>query len=131
MKNPLIPLLVGFLTIAATARAADQIWCGMTQHPGDVLAMRTTTTGFEDGNTLYAKCNENQRIYCMGYVTGVADLLQGQNTNGVCLPQGVVVGQLVDVVKKFLKEHPETRHFTATSEIQVALEGAFPCTPKQ
>ena len=47
----------------------------------------------------------------------------------ICIPPNAVVGQVVDVVKKYLTEHPEERH-SAGSEIQLALSAAFPCVPK-
>jgi Rap1a immunity proteins len=64
---------------------------------------------------------------CYGYIIGVADVFDSQNASGVCMPKEAVARQVIDVVKKYLTEHPETRDYTAASEVQVALQEAFPC----
>jgi hypothetical protein len=86
---------------------------------------------FYDGNGLHQKCTSTSNMdfgFCAGYISGVADVLQSQNGNSVCLPRNVVVGQVVDTVKKYLVDYPESRHYAAYSEILVALEKAFPCS---
>jgi Rap1a immunity proteins len=83
------------------------------------------------GNDLYADCSgpagTAASAACNSYILGVSDVLYVQNTNSMCLPKGVVTGQIIDVVRKYLTDHPETRHYTAVSEITVALQSAFPC----
>jgi hypothetical protein len=44
-----------------------------------------------------------------------------------CVPDGVSAGQLVEVVKKWLREHPENWHYGADSLVAAALQEAFPC----
>ena len=46
-----------------------------------------------------------------------------------CPPQGrgITVGQLVEVVVNYLRDHPEARHYAANSVAGVALKQAFPC----
>ena len=39
-------------------------------------------------------------------------------------------GQIVDVVVKYLKDHPENRHSDAAILVAVALMKTFPCSAK-
>jgi hypothetical protein len=84
---------------------------------------------FISGNTLYERCvpgaSDTANSFCIGYVTGVADVLMQLHT--VCLPSGVEIGQLVDVVTKHLRDHPEVRHYQANNEIGIVLGTTFPC----
>ena len=75
---------------------------------------------------------------CSGYIMGVYDAgksIPGPGTNrrqwdsdGVaCVPEEVLVGQLVEVVKKWLREHPEGWHFSADSQVSAALDETWPC----
>src|SRR5690606_24161423 len=71
--------------------------------------------GYLDGNRLYEACSSEKgdEFYymnaseCRGYVTGVADTLDGFS---FCIPDQVTRGQNADIVTKFLSEHPEDRH---------------------
>jgi len=81
---------------------------------------------FWDGNTLYASCiTRGNAASCDGYIAGVADTLEMTRT--ICIPPRVTSGQLVDVVIKFLKDNPESRHYAGASEATIALGRAFPC----
>ena len=45
-----------------------------------------------------------------------------------CVPQGETgVGQLVEVVKQYLRDHPENRHRSADELVTAALKQKFPC----
>lgn len=44
-----------------------------------------------------------------------------------CLFGTVEIGQMSDVIVKYLQEHPETRHETARYLSLTALQEAFPC----
>jgi len=44
-----------------------------------------------------------------------------------CIPKNIIAKQLVDIVTQYLKEHPADRHYTAASEVYVAITNAFPC----
>jgi hypothetical protein len=83
-------------------------------------------TYYESGNTLMQKCVTN-RSECMTYVTGVSDALQDMGIQ-ICLPSHVYSGQLTDITLQYLNDHPAKRHYTASSEILLALVGAFPCS---
>lgn len=85
--------------------------------------------GIFSGNQLFEKCDAGRNTahftFCLGYMAGVFDALQMQGA--VCMPDGVTVGQAVDVVMKHLRDHPEARHSNAASEAGLALVPAFPC----
>jgi len=84
-----------------------------------------TYRAFADGNALYSACSNPDKIYCAGYVAAMSDALQREKH--VCMPVEVKVGQAVDVVMDYLRDHPEQRHYNAISLGQAALEPAFPC----
>ena len=60
---------------------------------------------------------------CYGYVVGVADSLD----RSLCIPPAITRGQLADIVKKFLRTHPEKLQGSATTLVSEAIQGAFPC----
>ena len=101
-----------------------------------VLGVPDTARGaFIDGNTLHTRCNSPEDVYdkasCLWFVIGVADAIGGPNKGyqgrTFCHPSSVLTGQLRDVVKKWLNENPQLRHFTAVSLTAKALSEAFPC----
>ena len=61
-------------------------------------------------------------IACMNYISGVVD-----TSSLVCPPMTVTRGQLKDIVTKYLKEKPATRHWSATLLVQDSLVAVFPC----
>jgi hypothetical protein len=89
-----------------------------------------------DGNALFDMCSEwphgkaddvkgaFKTGTCVGYVWGAAGALG--NASMVCL-KGVQQNQLVDVIKRWLDEHPEVRHRSASALIGQALMEKFPC----
>lgn len=84
------------------------------------------------GNRLYAECQLPSRDACVGYVIAISDMLDDvaiirREPRTVCLGEGVESGQLVDVVIRYLRDHPEIRHASAASMVTVALQRAFPC----
>lgn len=121
--------LTSLLLLSGAARADVKLWVSATHHEGDVPFSVQNTHAFIDGNTLWSFCQDSAQLKsCLNYIIGVADVLMTQNTNTMCLPGNAIEGQLMDVVKKYLSDHPETRQFTAMSEVQVALQNAFPCS---
>ena len=44
-----------------------------------------------------------------------------------CLPNGVTNGQLLEMTKKYLEDHPEQLHFIASSFLLEMIGEAFPC----
>jgi hypothetical protein len=85
--------------------------------------------GFLTGNDLYAACNapegSSDRHYCTGIVTGPTDAFLRDGT--MCPPGNATVVQIEDVIVKYLRDHPEKRHYTMASEAALALKQAFPC----
>jgi hypothetical protein len=82
------------------------------------------------GKKLYEICTSTSSDLCMGYVIGVADALNlstFKQYNIFCAPTNVSAHQELAVVIKYLRDHPDTRHYSAASEIGVALAMAFPC----
>lgn len=79
---------------------------------------------FFDGNEMIELGEENPVALGM-YVAGAADFAMGMHM--VCVPNRAQVGQLRDVVIKYLDEHPEHRHYSADSIVVTALREGFPC----
>lgn len=46
---------------------------------------------------------------------------------GYCIPSSVTVGQMTDVVRKYLASHPESRHEFAPLLMRRAFIQSFPC----
>ena len=73
------------------------------------------------GNKLLEECEAAEpmrQAFCLAYIIGATDVggMDGQvfpERRRTCAPDGVSNGQLRDVVVKYLKEHPETRHYAA------------------
>ena len=108
------------------------------------------------GNSLAAACSKlDSQVsveagYCVGYITGTWEgiklgvlhtlLISGaqgpavelddrvNQILGICMPDNVEAGQLVDVVRLSLKDKPATRHFPARTLLNEAFREAFPCT---
>jgi hypothetical protein len=92
--------------------------------------------GFDSGNRLYEDCSSENyfnRGYCGGYVVGIVDTIEAMQASGVlpesalCIPEGATKGQLADVVRQYLDDHPERRHADAGSLVPEALGTAFRC----
>lgn len=91
---------------------------------------------FFTGNGLLRSCKSSvlSRGYlaCAAFVRAVSETVPGiASVNGgrelACIPKGVMLGQLIDVVKKALESGPEVRHESAAPLVAVALIRAFPC----
>lgn len=90
---------------------------------------------FTDGNDLLTSCSADLYVECLGYVAGIADAMEtAQSCNNgslagwqACVPIGVRKSQAKDVVIRFLREHPQDRHYPASGLVAQALQEAFPC----
>ncbi|ARM86469.1 hypothetical protein RHEC894_CH00108 [Rhizobium sp. CIAT894] len=104
---------------------------------------------FMTGNMLLENCHK-EKLFVLGYMMGVVDkgLLDSDvadwglehepgsiqlkvvgkfvRTNR-CVPDRVTSGQMVDVVCKWLDDHPADRHKYGPSLIASAFENAWPC----
>jgi hypothetical protein len=87
--------------------------------------------GFTSGNQLLALCKDTFGSFnngaCLGYVSGVADSID----SNICLTPGVTVSQLDSITKKYMNEHPEKLHYSASSIIREVLIKTFPCPGKR
>jgi len=85
---------------------------------------------FYTGNDLLNKLNSDStidRALALGYIAGVSDY----GTNVVnCLPKGITLGQLKDLVQAHLINNPASRHFSADSIITNLLQRTWPCAPR-
>lgn len=98
------------------------------------LALCATTmahASFIDGNKLHKYLISNSDIentHAWGYIAAIGDAFNGSTH---CIPEGVSVGQLRDVVKKFLTDTPEVRHRPADVIVYVILKNTYPCAEKK
>lgn len=137
----MLPGSKALLTIACI------LYCGSAQSQADVI----------NGNTLLANCTANLETefvkvaYCAGYINGVNEgMIAGslvpfyrmesppktteeanvltQSMLGYCLSEGVEIGQMRDVVIKYLNDNPAERHYPARLLILNAFQISFPCS---
>lgn len=100
-----------------------------------IAAAAALNGSFANGNALLADCDSSvgyDRGACSGYISGVSDAIASYQTvhafpDFVCMPDQVQRGQIIDVVVKYLRDHPEKRHLGAASMVTAALRLAFPC----
>ena len=80
--------------------------------------------GFLHGDELYRICRmadeTQEKATCVAFIIGAVDALT--QTHEVCLPRDVIGKQVVDKVINYLLSHPETRQYTAASQINAALK---------
>jgi hypothetical protein len=100
-----------------------------------VLVSGPALAGFRTGNDLYSYCQEPLGEYnealCIGYILGVFDALDnvraGMSEGLFCSPTTVNAGQVRDVVKKWLKDNPQHRHYSGGEVVSFALSKVWPC----
>jgi hypothetical protein len=70
---------------------------------------------------------------CITYFAGIADALtwaefaKPQQRWEICMPSGVVYGQMMDITLDFLQKNPSIRHDVTPALVHRALKAAFPC----
>ncbi|CAB4134774.1 hypothetical protein UFOVP274_60 [uncultured Caudovirales phage] len=82
---------------------------------------------FWTGNQLLAKMQDpsaGERMFALGYVSGVSDALTGVVT---CPPLSVTVGQVNDMVRSLLEANPGDRHKSADIFVRAAMQAQWPC----
>ncbi|HAD86585.1 MAG TPA: hypothetical protein DCG48_04415 [Rhodospirillaceae bacterium] len=92
---------------------------------------------FETGNSLYSDCEgeDFKKFKCFGYVVGAYDMhafmaaaiKRSGGKQVICGPDGLTVGQMRDVVVKYLKDNPDKRHHPASILAFAAFADAWPC----
>jgi hypothetical protein len=86
-----------------------------------------------DGNKLLAICSEGDGFdggLCEGYVVAVFDVLSDGSAIGgwkACNPANLKSVHVKAIVVIWLRDHPESRHLSASSLVAAALSEAFPC----
>lgn len=96
-----------------------------------LTAACSAQASFFTGNDLLSMLGgtEVQRGLAIGYIMGSFDV--GDQVVH-CTPAGVKAMQLVDIIKKYLTEHPEDRHHLGDAIVTGVLAGTFPCAkPKK
>jgi hypothetical protein len=97
--------------------------------------------GYISGQRLNELCSDESTSFneglCWGYIAGVYDAGKALDTATnkrqwsagwtACVPDGVLAGQLVEVVKKWLRAHPERWHYAADSVVAGAVHETWPC----
>ena len=100
-------------------------------------AARAAMTGNEL-STYCAAADTNSQYFnpanfgvCASFVEAIANALASYSIYGwrACFPANRTRGQEIDVVRRYLDQHPEKRHNQAGSLIAEALAEAFPCKP--
>ena len=87
---------------------------------------------YQTGNSLLAKCENENWGLCLGYLQAVSDAYRTAAAwykfePDLCVPVGVLSGQLQKVWIKYANEHPEDLHLTASSLVMKAYMEASPC----
>jgi hypothetical protein len=90
---------------------------------------------YQNADELLGKCGgetDYSNGMCLGYIIGVSDAVSALEQTGalpklVCIPRGATIGQVHDVVVKYLSDNPDQHHYTASSTVWTALLKAFPC----
>ncbi len=108
-----------------------------------VLLLVSSSAGladFQDGNRLLDACKGNQldlgrdwlheQGLCYGHLAAVSDILAYQAVGDFrsCVPPGVNLMQLKDIVVRGLENVPATRHRGGAGLVAAILSRAFPCS---
>lgn len=83
---------------------------------------------FDTGNEFLSLCDDKNggRPYCLGSAVGYADMLMWMGQ--ICAPgRSFPKGQVIDVVIKYVRDHPGLRSKAAAELAHAALLEAFPC----
>jgi len=106
-----------------------------------IILFLSTTAAMANitGNRLKEACqfypgHTEAASFCIGYISGSLDAARGTNNavrgELVCEPPNVVGEQLIAMAIKYLSDHPELLHLTASSLILDMYVKAFPCKKK-
>jgi hypothetical protein len=120
MKRRLLILIIVFcylsISSALASDSGDKLLWGLTGKAADGLEAVT------------------DRAFYYGYVSGIVDSYRflsdfNPEIRFICLPkQGISNEQAVQIIVKWLKNHPDRLHEPAKLLVLEALSGAFPCS---
>jgi hypothetical protein len=83
---------------------------------------------FASGNEFVRLCPiEDWHVACISYVAGVYDGSQAATQRSICLPDGVDTGQLYEVGRRYILDHPAEAHQPTWGLLLIAWHDAFPC----
>jgi Rap1a immunity proteins len=126
MKPLMIAALFFFAGVANSADTTPQSdRCLSRSNPWEDAADTLYFASFYNGNKMYEDAKLD-RGWLSGYVAGVHDSLKIQRC--FCSPDRVSVGQVSDVVIKYLADNPDKRHYQAHILVRDALSKAWPCS---
>ena len=94
---------------------------------GPLVRAQETAMAYISGNTLNENFIAGGGDFAFGYVIGVHDAAQWTNQPKACIEHGVLSGQVRDVVKKWLSDHPEMRNKGGVPIVRQAMAEAWPC----
>jgi hypothetical protein len=124
MKNTWLFALLLWTFVLPLARSQDNV--------GDFQARGSAFLSRCDGMT-----NESSSMKgaCIGYVIGVNQgFTLGRDTANLdpvyCTPQGVAASQLMAILIKYIRDHPEKSHLETSALEITSLIDAFPCKPE-
>jgi hypothetical protein len=88
--------------------------------------LSTAHAQFINGNQLHADFNgsASDKAFALGYVSGVVDSFDEEL---FCVPVKAELGQLRDIVRKFVASNPKERHRHAGALVVFSLATEFPC----
>lgn len=95
-------------------------------------ASAETNPSLVSGNDVRVFCHSEsprRQGVCFGFAIAVAEIVANESVAGwrACFPDEVPRGKYDYVMVKYLDDHPEKLHLTATSLAARAYEEAFPC----
>lgn len=86
------------------------------------------------GNDLQQICTNDSgvgRNTCSAYIIGVVDTVSTvealKQITLVCFPEGATNKQHIDIAKRYLEQHPEERHYSASFLVLLSWALAYPC----
>lgn len=88
---------------------------------------------FINGNDLWRYLNETDYFskgHSLGYITGVFDAYRGTHHCPPANGGNITAGQVSDIVKKYLENHPQIRNLSADLLVLMALVQTWPCPQK-
>jgi Ssp1 endopeptidase immunity protein Rap1a len=91
----------------------------------EVIAGSKLIADCRDGDNPNARDSTYKWGTCFGYINGVADALVPAEL--YCLPKGASAGQVLDVAKLYIQDHPDKQYLPAPQLIVNALKEKFPC----